>query len=134
MAVIAGKDEYSAKAAGPIRSVNRLMSQAPGGTGHWLAALDFYVSITQEIAIIGPREGEGTQALLEEVFSRYLPNKVLVGASGGEGDDPVAALGLPLLEDRGMEDGKPTAYVCQNYACQLPVTDPEALAGQLTGG
>ena len=32
-----------------------------------------------------------------------------------------------------MVDGQPTAYVCQNYACQLPVTDPEALAGQLTG-
>jgi uncharacterized protein YyaL (SSP411 family) len=32
-----------------------------------------------------------------------------------------------------MVDGKPTAYVCQNYACQLPVTGPEALAAQLDG-
>ena len=135
LSVITGKDEYSAKAAGPMRSVNRLMSQAPGGTGHWLAALDFYVSITQEIAVVGPREEEGTRALLEEVFSRYLPNKVLVGASGGgEGDDPITALSLPVLEDRGMVDGKSTAYVCQNYACQLPVTDAESLARQLTEG
>ena len=135
LAVITGKDEYSARAAGPMRSINRLMAQAPGGTGHWLAALDFYVSITQEIAVVGPREEEGTRALLEEVFSRYLPNKVLVGASGGEeGSDPVPALNLPLLEGRGLVDGKPTAYVCQNYACQLPVTDAESLARQLTGG
>lgn len=38
---------------------------------------------------------------------------------------------LPLLEGRGMVDGRPTAYVCQHYVCQLPVTDPEALAKQL---
>lgn len=32
-----------------------------------------------------------------------------------------------------MVDGKPTAYVCQNYTCQLPVTTPEKLAAQLEG-
>ena len=37
----------------------------------------------------------------------------------------------PLLEDRDLIDGKPTAYVCENYACQLPVTEPAALARQL---
>ena len=38
---------------------------------------------------------------------------------------------LPLLQERGMVNGRPTAYVCRNYACQLPVTEPEALAAQL---
>ncbi|MCH8235959.1 MAG: hypothetical protein IIC29_07525 [Chloroflexi bacterium] len=37
----------------------------------------------------------------------------------------------PLLEGRGMLNGAPTAYVCENYACQLPVNDPAALAAQL---
>ena len=37
----------------------------------------------------------------------------------------------PLLEQRVMQDGQPTAYVCENYACQLPVTDAAALAAQL---
>jgi hypothetical protein len=40
-------------------------------------------------------------------------------------------LEFPLLEGRDQLDGKPTAYVCQNYACQLPVTEPDALAQQL---
>ena len=40
---------------------------------------------------------------------------------------------LPLLEDKVMLAGAPTAYVCQNYACQLPVTEPAALAAQLEG-
>ena len=126
LAVITGNQEYSIKGAKPIRSLNELMSRAPAGTGHWLATLDFYVSIPKEIVIVGPRADPATQALLDTVFSRYLPNKVVVGAPTGDGGSD-----LPLLQSRGMIDGKPTAYVCQNYACQLPVTDEEALSEQL---
>jgi len=43
-----------------------------------------------------------------------------------EGDTEV-----PLLEDRTMQDGRPTAYVCRDFACRLPVTDPDALTEQL---
>jgi uncharacterized protein YyaL (SSP411 family) len=86
----------------------------------------------REIAIIGARNDPATRALLETVFHRYLPNKVVVGGSP-ESLDQLRRNGLdfPLLEDRGMLDGQPTAYVCQNYACQLPVNQPEALAQQL---
>ena len=126
LAVITGNQEYSIKGAKPIRSLNQLMTRAPAGTGHWLAALDFYVSIPKEIVIVGPRADPATQALLDTVFSRYLPNKVVVGAPAGDSNN-----NLPLLQHRGMIDGKPTAYVCQNYACQLPVTDEKALAAQL---
>ena len=76
------------------------------------------------------RDEPATAALLNTVYGGFHPNKVLVGAQ-----DPVDAgdHGLPLLEGRGMIDGKPTAYVCQNYTCRLPVTDPEELAAQLEG-
>jgi uncharacterized protein YyaL (SSP411 family) len=50
---------------------------------------------------------------------------------GADNADAAEKHGLPLLEARGMIDGKPTAYVCQNYACKLPVTTPEDLAVQL---
>ena len=131
LAVITGNQEYSVKAAKPLRALNHLMGQAPAGTGQWLATLDFYVSTRKEIAIVGPLPDAGTQGLLDTVFARYLPNKVVVGA-----EPPTSRLGkgdidLPLLRDRGMVDGKPTAYVCQNYACRLPVTDSVALAAQL---
>jgi len=42
-----------------------------------------------------------------------------------------ASAGVPLLEGRAAVDGKATAYVCRNYACELPVTERTALAGQL---
>jgi hypothetical protein len=137
LAVITGKNEYAIKGATPLRSLYDLMARAPAGTAHWLAAMDFYVSAPKEIVIIGPREAEATQRLLDTVFQRYLPNKVVVGAPRGE-NPPIPPLQrgdggilIPLLEGRGMLDSRPTAYVCQHYVCQLPVTDPEALAKQL---
>jgi hypothetical protein len=39
---------------------------------------------------------------------------------------------VPLLADRAALDGKATAYVCEHFACQMPVTEPEELAAQLT--
>ena len=128
LSVVTGKEDYASKAVAPLRSLAELMGRAPAGTGRWLAAMDFYLSTPKEVAVIGPPDDPATSALLREVNSRYIANRVVVGASG---QDSAAASGLPLLEGRGMVDGKPTAYVCENYACQLPVTDAESLAAQL---
>ncbi len=127
LALITGNQEYASKAAKPLRALSDVMGKAPAGTGHWLAALDFYVSAPKEIAVVGPRANPATRLLLDAVFTRYLPNKVVVGAPGPQDSDEA----IPLLQDRGMVEGKPTVYVCQNYACQLPVTDDQALAAQL---
>ena len=122
--------DFGRKAVSALRSVREYMARVPEGFGHWLGALDFYLSSPKEIAIVGRVEDSATRALLDTVHGRYLPNKVVMGlapdADGFERD-------LPLLEDKEMLAGMPTAYVCQNYACQLPVTEPDALAAQLEG-
>ena len=128
LAALTGNDDYSTKGATPLRALQQLLGRAPGATGHWLGALDFYVSLPKEIVIVGPPEHPDTAALLAAVGARYLPNRVVVGMS-----DPVAppVEGSPLLEQRGMQDGRPTAYVCEHYVCQLPVTGSDELARQL---
>ena len=138
LAVITGNQEYAQKGVTPLRGLHDLMGKAPAGTGHWLAALDFHVSSPKELAIIGPRQDPATQRLLDTIFGRYLPNKVVVGSEGAVATPNEGVVGgvasvpkLPLLEDRGLVDGKPAAYVCQNYVCQLPVTEPGALDKQL---
>ena len=128
LGVITGNDDYSSRGATPLRSMQQLFGRAPSATGHWLGALDFYVSLPREIVIVGPVDSNATQSMLREVNSRFMPNKVAVGMN-----DPAnpPLKDSPLLEQRTMQDGQPTAYVCENYACQLPVTDPSALAAQL---
>ncbi len=84
--------------------------------------LDTLLAPSQEIAIVGDPADPATQALLAEVRRRYLPNAVVALKRPGE-ENP-----LPLLAGRDLIDGQPAAYVCEHYACQLPVTAPEALA------
>ena len=130
LSVLTGESEYARRGSAALRSMRQYLARAPLGMGHWLCALDFYVSTPKEIAIVGKRSDPATQSLLEAVFNRYLPNKVVAGADPGMAE--YASDVTPLLLDRVMLDGRPTAYVCQNYACQLPVTEPEPLASQLT--
>jgi uncharacterized protein YyaL (SSP411 family) len=106
-----------------------LMSRHPSGFGGFLSALDFHLGPVVEVGLVLPAaDGTAAEPLLATLFGRYLPNRVVAGAVEG------AAVGLPLLADRRALGGQPTAYVCRRYACQLPVTDPEALARQLDGG
>ncbi len=127
LAIITGDTELNRRAAESLRSVRELMSRLPSGAGHWLGALDFYLSSPKEIALIGDPGAQATRALVAEVYREYLPNRVFLGVDDGRG----AVSGLPLLEGRGLIDGRPTAYVCENYVCRLPVTAPSDLARQL---
>jgi len=128
LAVFTGDQNLERHAVESLRSVRDFLSRAPTGFSHWLAALDFYLSTPKEIVVIGPRDDPATQALLRVAYGRYLPNRAIVGT-----DAPIADNTGPLLTGRELIDGRPTAYVCENYACQLPVTHPDALAQQLDG-
>jgi uncharacterized protein YyaL (SSP411 family) len=106
-----------------------LLRRYPSGFGRYLAALDFQLGPVAEVALVWPGSGD-PRALVEAAFGRYVPNRLVVGAPAGS---PSGA-GLPLLAERPAVDGRPTAYVCRHFVCQLPVTDPVALARQLDAG
>lgn len=130
LSVLTGEEDFARRAVSALGSVREHMVDVPFGFGHWLGALDLYLSSPQEIVVVGPRDHSATQALLGTIHSRYLPNKVLVGCNPlepGSWDD------TPLLEDKVMRDGSPTVYLCHNYVCYPPVTEPSALAQQLAG-
>ena len=128
LSVLTGEPGYARTAAAALRSVQAYMARMPEGFGNWLGVLDFHLSSPHEIAVVGPLDGEDTQSLLSAVHGRYLPNHVLAGFDPADG---VSYDDLPLLEDKVMQAGRPTAYVCHSYVCQRPVTDAAALAEQL---
>ena len=129
LAVLTGEGDYARRATATLRPLREVMAHQPMGFGRWLAALDFYLATPKEIALVGPLNDPATQALLGVVYSRYLPNKLVAGQEMDSSADD----GIPLLQGKVMLDGHPTAYVCEQYACQTPVTDAETLAGQLAG-
>ena len=127
LAVVTDDREFESKAAKSFRSVKYLMAHHPMAVGHWICALDFHFSRPKEIAVVGRRDRADTRRLIEKVFKRYLPNRVLVSF------DPTVAelLESPLIAERQMLGGAATAFVCENYVCKLPTSNPEELALQL---
>jgi uncharacterized protein YyaL (SSP411 family) len=124
LAVLTGEPDYEARALRALRPMGDLMSRYPAGFGRFLCALDFNIGPAVEIALVAPSP-ESVRPLAREVFGRFLPNRVVAGAVGA------GAAAVPLLEGRAPIDGRPTAFVCRNYVCELPVTDAAALARQL---
>lgn len=140
LAKLFGEEKYERFAAMVLRLVAPQISRHPQGFGRALSAIEFYLAPVKEVVILGEKGNE----LEREVFSEYLPNTVVVLSveSGKErrpvatapGSDKVPEKGdelLPLLLDRKMVDGKATAYVCENFVCQRPVTSVEELREQL---
>jgi hypothetical protein len=125
--VFTGQARYGSKALAALRPMADLMSRHPAGFGRFLCAHDFGLGPVVEVALIAP-PGDGLAPLLAEVFGRYLPNRIVVAMTDG---DVKAAAGIPLLEGRTAVDGRPTAFVCRDYACDLPATDPATLTRQL---
>jgi uncharacterized protein YyaL (SSP411 family) len=129
IALLTGEPERERMAVSAIRLVRDALGRAPTGFGHALCALDLYLGPSREVAIVGAPGDPATRALVDEVLAaRFLPNAVLAVAGPR---DARAAEAVALLRDRPQVDGLPTAYVCQRFACALPVTRPEDLAEQL---
>jgi uncharacterized protein YyaL (SSP411 family) len=98
------------------------IAQSPLGTGAFLNALDFAQEGTREIFIAGDPAAPATRALVEAVWRDPDPNRVLALVTPG-----IERL-LPPAAGKTPVDGKPAAYVCRDFACEAPVTDPAQLA------
>ena len=94
-----------------------------------LAALSTYHAGMPQIVVAGPLRRDDTEALIDVVRSRYQPTAVLVRADPAQ-HGALTAL-LPWTASMPMRDGKATAYVCRDFTCQAPTTDPASLRTQL---
>jgi uncharacterized protein YyaL (SSP411 family) len=120
---LTGDDRYRTPAEKILRSYYDAMESQPFGFAHMLCVLDFYLQGAKEIVIVGNLAESGVKELIAQVNATYLPNKVLQLARPGTA---LAAIS-PLLQGKSQVDGKPTAYVCQNFTCSPPVTSRNEL-------
>lgn len=109
LAQMTGNEKYRQAAEKTLAAFASHMRNAPHAVPQMLCALDFYLAKPKQVILTGP-----DPAMLRAQRSRYLPNKIVM-----------------VDESRPKLDGKPTAYVCVNFACQLPTNDPSVLAEQL---
>jgi uncharacterized protein YyaL (SSP411 family) len=131
LAIFFDDDGYRRKAVSLFRVLAGSLRRYGSAFGRALCALDFHLSKPLEIALIGSISHDEGDRLTREVWRNYLPNKVVAQSDDSQGGQ---AETIPLLRGRIMIDGKPTAYVCQNYTCQQPVSAAAELASQLKRG
>jgi uncharacterized protein YyaL (SSP411 family) len=120
LAALTGDRRYAETGEGVFALFGKPAVEHPDAFAHMLRALDFHLSPTREVALVGDDLTELAAVIREQ------PRPHLVLAGGSEGTEEP-----PLLTGRAMVDGRPAAYVCENFACQLPVTDPGELQRQL---
>lgn len=95
-----------------------------------LADLATYHAGLRQVVIDGPPDDPETRALHDVVARQYLPFTIVLPVTSVGARARLAHL-LPFLETVGSRDGRPTAFVCEHFTCQLPTSDPETLARQL---
>jgi uncharacterized protein YyaL (SSP411 family) len=122
LAALTGEQEYERQAVGALRLGHEVAVRHPQAFGHLLQAIDFHTAAVREVALVG----EDLRPLERVVRSAHRPHVVLAGSR-----DPTGQTDVPLLEGRTPVDGHPAAYVCESFACQRPVTEPEELQALL---
>jgi len=118
--------EYTRRATWVVETLSEPLARYPGAFGHALGAADLAVNGAIEVAIAGDPADARFKSLAAELAPRYFPALALAGGAPGE-----ATAGIALMEEREARGGAPTAYVCRNYTCDEPVTEPTALGDQL---
>ncbi|MGH2844350.1 MAG: thioredoxin domain-containing protein, partial [Solirubrobacteraceae bacterium] len=113
LARLSGEASYERWTAGVLAAHAPLALRHPLAFGQLLQALDLYLATPSEVAVVGA--GPLTGALR----ARYRPHLVLAGTDGGSTDGTAVA----LLQGRELVGGRQAAYVCERFACKLPVTE-----------
>lgn len=121
-----GEDRYYQVAASILAPMQQVIASYPTAFANWLNALDFSLSPVKEVALLGELDSPEAKTLLDVIWDTYRPDCVLAASPF-----PPEAGAPPLLANRPLLEGKPTAYLCRQFTCQAPTTDPETLHNQL---
>ncbi|MEU6681602.1 thioredoxin domain-containing protein [Streptomyces sp. NPDC046832] len=122
-----GSEPHRTAAERALGVVKALGPRVPRFIGWGLAAAEAVLDGPREVAIVGPAlDDEGTRALHRTALLGTAPGAVVaVGVPGSEE--------FPLLADRPLVGGEPAAYVCRNFTCDAPTTEPDRLSTVLSG-
>ncbi|MEU2517921.1 thioredoxin domain-containing protein [Streptomyces pseudogriseolus] len=122
-----GSEPHRTAAERALGVVKALGPRVPRFIGWGLAVAEAVLDGPREVAVVGRgADDPATAELHRTALLGTAPGAVV--AVGTEGSDE-----FPLLADRPLVDGAPAAYVCRNFTCDAPTTDPDRLRTALGG-
>lgn len=121
---LTGRADYLEAAVATLQVSAQLMEDAPAAAGQMLLALDRHLGPTPEIVILGDVTQGDTRTVVQELFRRFIPNKVVAARAANAESIPALQ---PLFEGKAPSGGEPTIFLCENFACQAPISGKEAI-------
>ena len=131
LATFTGNTEYDAKGRRILDVNSAGMMQSGQWFGHMLVAADFTLNPPKEIAIVGQPDSDETKAMLTALRQCFIPNRVLSVLDPTSSNAANHQKRIPLLKGKTTAAGATTAYVCENFTCKQPVSNPDDLLKQL---
>jgi uncharacterized protein YyaL (SSP411 family) len=116
-----------------IRVFESLIEREPTAVPQMLVAVDFSLSKPRQIVLAGRIDGMDTRAMLRAASGKYIPNRIILLADGGEGQHFLGQR-VPLVSELKTIGGQATAYVCENFTRQMPTNDLRKFESMLDPG
>jgi uncharacterized protein YyaL (SSP411 family) len=130
LARVLNKNEFQHSAARIIGAFHTTLDRMGIALPQMLAALDAAVTEPVQLVVAGQLGESSIAELLRVIRKRYLPNKIVLLADGKEGQKWLEQH-IETIRQMTPVDGKPAVYLCRDFTCELPVTEPGQLAGLL---
>lgn len=122
---LTGRGDLRSMAEKTLKLFSGRLTQTPFALPQMVAAYRHWIQIPLQVVIAGNPAAKETQALLRVVNSKFIPFKTLIVID--EKTRPALLALQPALDALVSAHEKPIAYVCENFACKLPTTDPAGL-------
>jgi uncharacterized protein len=122
------RQDWREAAIGAVRAYGRQIARYPRAFSKTLSLVDFLTEGPVELAFVGDETGDGLRALRQAVAEQYLPNRIVATTEPGKPSS------LPLLAGKHPIEGKPALYICRNFSCTQPITDPRSVSDALRAG
>ena len=129
LARFTGRTGYEERAAALSEWTGSSARSRPTGFTALLMGLHWALGTPREVVVAGDPEADDTQALIDVLRDTYAPTTATLQRPPGDAPD-IAAL-APFTAAQTPLDGQAAAYVCQDFQCEAPTTDPETLRAQL---
>ena len=126
LSIISGNGRGAEMAASICGAVADALARHPSSFGHLLGVADMVLFGATEVALVGDPDSVAFGALRDALGATYAPSLVLAGGR------PAPESPLALVRARTAPDGGAMAYLCRQYRCEAPTSDPAELILQLT--
>jgi uncharacterized protein YyaL (SSP411 family) len=128
---ILDRPEWRELAERTIRAVGGLLETSPVAMPQMLATVDFALEPPQQIVVVGTADSADTLKMVQAIYRRFLPRKIVLLVE--DGNTPLPGKASDFYGSLERLDNKATAYVCEDFACRLPTNDLSQLELFLDG-